>query len=90
MLDDVFLAEQQERPSTHDRAELPANKDFRKMMSGALDHANARLSTIEKVRKYIIAPEPFATENDMMTPTLKIRRHVISTYGGDLEKLYDR
>jgi len=32
---------------------------------------------IERVRRFMIASEPFTTSNGQMTPTLKIRRHAI-------------
>jgi long-chain acyl-CoA synthetase len=61
----------------------------------ALDHAvarvNARLSVTEKIRRFAVAAEPFTIENEQMTPTLKIRRHVIKKiYGPTLEALYRR
>ncbi|MDV3258223.1 MAG: AMP-binding protein [Sphingomonas sp.] len=37
------------------------------------------------------APEPFSVENEMLTPSLKIRRHVITAqYGERLDALYRR
>jgi long-chain acyl-CoA synthetase len=50
---------------------------------------NAGLSVIEKVRRILIADEPFSIENEQMTPSLKIRRHMIRrVYGERLEALY--
>jgi long-chain acyl-CoA synthetase len=47
------------------------------------------LSVIEKIRRVVIADEAFTTENQQMTPSLKIRRHVLKqVYGERLEKLY--
>jgi long-chain acyl-CoA synthetase len=38
----------------------------------------------------LIASEPFATANGLMTPTLKIRRHAIrDAYCAELDALYD-
>jgi len=60
-------------------------------MSQVLDRVNRELSVIEKVRRFALAPEPFSTENEMLTPTMKIRRHKIkATYGPLLEGLYER
>jgi long-chain acyl-CoA synthetase len=57
----------------------------------ALERANARLGPIEQVRRFIVADEAFTTENGLMTPSLKIRRHVIrEIYGERLEGLYGR
>jgi long-chain acyl-CoA synthetase len=62
---------------------------FRKAMSAAIDRVNSELSVIEKVRRFRMTAEPFTIENSMMTPTLKIRRHVIrQQYGEILEGLY--
>jgi len=38
----------------------------------------------------VIATEPFSIANGQMTPTLKIKRHVIrEVYGDALDALYD-
>jgi len=50
---------------------------------------NSKLSVIEQVRKFILIDEEFTIENDMMTPTLKIKRFKVKNiYGDKLEKLY--
>ena len=55
----------------------------------AVSRVNKRLSNLEKIRRFTIASEPFAIENEQMTPTMKIRRHVIiDTYRSVLEGLY--
>jgi long-chain acyl-CoA synthetase len=42
------------------------------------------------VRQFVLTAEAFSLENEMMTPTLKIRRHVIrKTYGTKLDALYE-
>jgi long-chain acyl-CoA synthetase len=52
---------------------------------------NADLSVIERIRRFIIADEPFTTDNEMLTPSLKIRRHVIKkVYGEKLDALYGK
>jgi len=46
---------------------------------------------MEKVRRFILADEGFTIENEQLTPSLKIRRHVISkVYGERLDALYNR
>jgi long-chain acyl-CoA synthetase len=45
----------------------------------------------EKVRRFILADEPFTVENEQLTPSMKIRRHVIrAAYGDKLDALYKR
>ena len=70
-------------------AVLAEDAEFRQAVQQAVERVNKTLSTIEKVRKVVVAGEPFTTENGMLTPTMKIRRHVIrKVYGDRLEALY--
>ena len=52
-------------------------------LSKAVDRVNAELSVIEKVRRFILADEPFSVENEQLTPSMKIRRHVIGGVYGE-------
>ena len=57
----------------------------------AINRANQRLSKLEQVRRFLIADEPFTTDNGQMTATLKTRRHVIrAVYGERLDALYPK
>ena len=72
-----------------DMAELQALPAFRSAIRAAVDRVNQDLSVIEKVRKFAFADEPFTIENEQMTPSMKIRRHVIrEIYGDRLGALY--
>jgi len=58
-------------------------------LTTVLEKVNQSLSNIETVRRFILADEPFTTENELLTPTMKIRRHKIKEiYGETLETLY--
>ena len=57
---------------------ITTRKKIKEKISEAIDHANSSLSQIEKIRKFIIADEPFTVDNLQMTPTLKVRRHVVT------------
>ncbi|RPF71424.1 AMP-dependent synthetase/ligase [Aurantiacibacter spongiae] len=66
--------------------DLPA---FRSAVKAAIDRTNADLSVIEKIRKFAFADEPFSVDNNMMTPTMKIRRMQIrEEYMPRLDALY--
>lgn len=72
-------------------ATLVTEPDFHKALRQVVERANAKLSNLEQVRRFIIVDEPFTTENGLMTPSLKIRRHKIKEiYGDRLEALYAR
>ena len=65
--------------------------NFKSVISEAVYRVNGDLSVIERVRRFTLTAEAFTIDNAMMTPTLKIRRHVIrEKYGETLEALYGR
>ena len=65
------------------------DKEINEIISSEVKKANEGLSSIEKIRKFIIAKEPFSTENGLLTPTMKVKRHkVIEIYGETLDDLY--
>jgi long-chain acyl-CoA synthetase len=66
--------------------DLPA---FKSAIMGAVDQVNKQLSANEKVRRIALTPDAFTTENEMLTPSIKIRRHIIrQTYGARIDALY--
>ncbi|MEQ8442415.1 MAG: AMP-dependent synthetase/ligase [Alphaproteobacteria bacterium] len=74
-----------------DWSDLADDDAFQKALRAAIDRANANLSIIEKVRRITLADEPFSVDNGMMTPSMKIRRHIIKqTYQERLEALYGK
>lgn len=68
---------------------LADDPDLRKAIDTAVSRINKRLSNIEKIRKFALATEAFTIENAQMTPSLKLRRHVVKeVYKDTLEGLY--
>jgi long-chain acyl-CoA synthetase len=62
---------------------------YRAALMAAVDRVNRDLSVIEKVRRIVIADAPFAIDNEQLTPSMKIRRHVLKdAYGARLDALY--
>jgi long-chain acyl-CoA synthetase len=77
----------------HDRATdletLIGDADFVKAIGKAIDRVNAKLTAPERVRRFMLAAEGFTIDNEMLTPSLKIRRHIIKEkYGAPLDGLY--
>jgi long-chain acyl-CoA synthetase len=73
-----------------DLAELCGDAEFRKLIGEAVDRVNRCLSGLERVRRFLLIPEPFSIDNGMLTPTLKIRRHEIKRhYGSEITCLYE-
>ncbi len=68
---------------------LAADPNYRAAILVAVERTNKDLSVIERVRRFILADAPFTIENEQLTPSLKIRRHVLrQVYGTRLEALY--
>ena len=62
---------------------------FRAYLDAGLQRANSQLASYETVKYYEVLPEDFTVENDLLTPTLKIRRRQIYARYHDLyESLY--
>ncbi|MFN7029463.1 MAG: AMP-dependent synthetase/ligase, partial [Sphingopyxis sp.] len=68
---------------------LREHEKFRAAIRAAVDRVNGQLSVIEKVRKFDFADEAFSIENEQMTPSMKIRRHVLrEVYADKIAALY--
>jgi long-chain acyl-CoA synthetase len=87
--DPEFVAAYAAGEKSSDLAALAADPVFTKAIGAAITRVNQTLSASERVRRFIIANEPFTITNGQMTPTLKIRRHMIrEAYGAALDALY--
>ena len=54
-----------------------------------IEKINKDLTKIEKIKKFLIVKDQFTIENNMMTPTLKLKRYkIIKKYQIELEKLF--
>ena len=72
-----------------DLASLAEDPAFKAAIGEAVTRANKRLSAIERVRRFHVMPEPFSVDNGLMTPTLKLRRHlIVAAYRDLLDGLY--
>ena len=68
---------------------LSEDESLRKALAPAVERVNRELNSIERVRRFSVVPEPFSIENEMMTPSLKVRRHIVrQRYGNLLDSLY--
>jgi len=70
-------------------AEMAAHpKVYAKLMKH-VNHVNAHLSNYEKVRKIAILEREMTQENGLLTPSLKIKRRVVTeVYADVIERLY--
>ena len=78
-------------PSDEAKAKAASDGELKTLITEAVERANMRLSQIERVRRFVIARDVFSTENGQLTPTLKVRRHVVrAAYADKLDALYKR
>lgn len=69
--------------------ELMNNKIVNAMMANRIEVQQASLAPYEKIKKFILLPEPFSMENGELTNTLKIKRKFVAEKYKDLiETLY--
>ncbi|MDP1028486.1 long-chain fatty acid--CoA ligase [Sphingomonas sp. KR1UV-12] len=72
-----------------DFPKLADNAEYRAALNAAVERVNRDLSVTERIRRFVLADGPFTIENEQLTPSLKIRRHVIrGAYAERLEGLY--
>ena len=71
---------------------LSYNDNFLKEnLQTILNNVNKNLSQTKKIRKFISSNEVFSTDNGQLTPTLKIRRHIIANkYKDEINNLYKK
>ncbi len=71
---------------------LVLNKNFvrdDKKIKKIIEETNKELTQIEKIKKFDVVDEEFTIDNELLTPTMKIRRHKIkSKYKNILENFY--
>ena len=54
-----------------------------------IDEVNKDLTQPEKIKKFIYIDEPFSIENNLMTPTMKVRRHEVQKkYQNQIDQLF--
>lgn len=68
---------------------LSTNPAIVKLLDQRVTEVNQRLPSFESIKKFMIAPEDFTQEGGELTPTLKVKRKVVTEkYAAELEQLY--
>jgi len=70
-------------------AEARTNDVVLAELQKAVDRANETVSKAESIRKFAVLPEDFTEEAGQLTPSLKLKRHVVMTqFADDVAALY--
>jgi long-chain acyl-CoA synthetase len=59
-------------------AQLADDPDLRAEIQKAIDGANATVSRAEGIKRFRILGIDFTEENNMLTPSLKVRRNIVA------------
>jgi long-chain acyl-CoA synthetase len=78
------------KPPTAAVADLRGDPALRAEIQAAIDEANKAVSQAEAIKKFAILGEDFTEAAGQLTPTLKLRRHVImQQYANQIAALYE-
>jgi long-chain acyl-CoA synthetase len=82
-----FWGQQHGRPADADLSDDP---ELIADISRAVDDANKAVSRAESIRRFRILPSDFTEANGYLTPSLKVRRNVVTKdFADDIEALYN-
>ena len=72
-----------------DLSELVARDDVRALYDAAVERVNGRLPRHEQLKRFALLPTEFSVENGELTPTLKVKRRVVTDrWGSVIEELF--
>ncbi|MHA1569984.1 MAG: AMP-dependent synthetase/ligase, partial [Alphaproteobacteria bacterium] len=62
----------------------------KELVQKSVDKVNAELAKYETIKKFHLAPVEFTQENDMLTPTLKVKRKIVNKhFAKNIEGMYE-
>ena len=77
------------KPAMASLADLREDPDLLAALQPAVDDANKAVSGAEAIKKIRILTADFTEEGEELTPTLKVKRHIVlKTCGAEVEALY--
>ena len=73
-----------------DFADLTRKHEIIDLIHGEIEKTNKELARIENIRKFTILDKEFSQADEEVTPTLKIKRHVVTRrYNDKVEAMYE-
>jgi long-chain acyl-CoA synthetase len=73
-----------------DPAAIADDERVRERIGDVVDRVNGSFETHEQIKKFVLAPEEFTEENDLLTPTMKKkRRNILERYEEEIDALYE-
>jgi long-chain acyl-CoA synthetase len=70
-------------------ADVVADPHVQREIADAVAAINRRFSTVEHIRRFVIAAEEWLPDTEMLTPTMKLkRRGVLTRYAAEIDSMY--
>ncbi|MGW4496987.1 AMP-dependent synthetase/ligase [Streptomyces sp. NPDC004376] len=92
-LDPEFLAHWRTALAFHGEPggrEAREENALREELARAVASANSAVSRAESIRVYRVLPEPFAPDNGLLTPSLKLRRDaIVRHFAAEIDAMYE-
>lgn len=83
-------AAEQEGIVFNSREELCRNAEVVKRIMSRISLLQQDLANYEKIKRFLLLPEPFTIENGELTNTLKVKRNVVyQHYAAQIQQMYD-
>ncbi|MGI9082146.1 MAG: long-chain fatty acid--CoA ligase, partial [Thermoleophilaceae bacterium] len=72
-----------------DVEDVAVSEEMRAEVQLVVEGVNAQVGSVERIKKFAILPRDFTQETGELTPTLKVKRNVVTeTHGDAIEALY--
>ncbi len=72
-----------------DYAEILARSEIRELIAAEIEAATADLAPFQKIRAFTLLSEGFTVANELLTPTLKLRRQrIVERYRNEIDAMY--
>ena len=80
-----------DKPAEASVADLREDPDLLARLQTAVDDANKAVSAAEAIKKFRVLTSDFTEESGELTPTLKVKRHIVlKAFSAEVEALYRR
>jgi long-chain acyl-CoA synthetase len=71
--------------------DVPESEAMRAAVQEAIDRVNDEVGRVEQIKKFKILPHDLSQETGELTPTLKVKRNVVSEkFAGEIDALYSQ
>jgi long-chain acyl-CoA synthetase len=78
-----------EQKSFGDMAAVVRDPALLALVDGAVERVNREHAPVEQIKRWRLLPEPLTVDRDELTPTMKVRRPVVTSRYADLiEEMY--